>query len=35
MYLISSLYFEAPTDRVLEEKLIGVRNREEIRFRLI
>lgn len=33
-YLIRSLYFETPTDRVLQEKLTGIRNREKFRIRL-
>ncbi len=33
-YLIRSLYFETPTDRVLREKIDGVNNREKFRIRL-
>jgi len=33
-YLIRSLYFETPGDRVLQEKLTGVKNREKFRIRL-
>ena len=32
-YLIRSLYFETPTDRVLREKIDGVNNREKFRIR--
>lgn len=33
-YKIRSMYFETPTDRILQEKVNGVNNREKFRIRL-